>query len=118
CALAVVFAFRFQRLTPKIAVVLVLPLALWWMAMDRLALEQGISGASTAGRTGLDSMVAPLNVFALMLEALHEHGFTPSYGFNLLSVPALIIPESVWPSQPRALGYVRVRFDAPDLAGA
>src|SRR5690625_1266980 len=117
CAIAVIFAFRFQRLTLKIAIVLVIPLALWWMAMDRLALEQGISGASTAGRTGLESMVAPLNVFALMLEALHEHGFTPSYGYNLLSVPALFIPESIWPNQPRALGYEVVRFDAPELYG-
>src|SRR5699024_12409470 len=62
-------------------------------------------------------MVAPLNVFALMLEALHEHGFTPSYGYNLLSVPALFIPESIWPNQPRALGYEVVRFDAPELYG-
>src|SRR5699024_5406926 len=123
CAIAVIFAFRFQRLTLKIAIVLVIPLgrlralAHGWMAMERIALEQGISGASTAGRTGLESMVGPLNVFALMLEALHQHGFTPSYGYNLLSVPALFIPGSIWPNQPRALGYEVVRFDAPDLFG-
>jgi len=117
CAIAVIYALRFQRIMLKIAIVLVIPLALWWMAMDRLALEHGISGASTADRTGLESMVAPLNVFALMLEALHEGGFTPSYGYNLLSVPALFIPESIWPNPPRALGYEVVRFDAPELYG-
>src|SRR5699024_6182343 len=117
CAIAVIFAFRCLRLTLKIVIVLVIPLSLWWMAMDRLALEQGISGASTAGRTGLESMVAPLNVFALMLDALHEHRFTPSYDYNLLSVPALFIPESIWLNQPRALGYEVVRFDAPELYG-
>lgn len=117
CAVAVIYAARFRTLVLKIAIVVIVPFALWWMARDRLALEEGLATGASAGRTGLESMVAPLNIFSLLVEALHEQNFTPSYGYNLLSVPALLVPDSVWPSQPRALGYEVVLFDAPELYG-
>lgn len=117
CAVGVIFAARFQKRVLKVAIVVIVPFALWWMASDRLALEEGLSSGASAGRTGLESMIAPLNVFSLLVEALHEQGFTPSYGYNLLSVPALVIPESIWPSQPHALGYEVVLFDSPELYG-
>lgn len=117
CAVGVIYAARFQRRLIKFAIVAILPVALWWMASDRLALEESLSAGASAGRTGLESMIAPLNVFGLLVEALHEQGFTPAYGYNLLSVPALLIPESVWPNQPQALGYEVVVFDSPELYG-
>lgn len=118
CAIAVIYAARFQSRSFKLAIVILIPLALWWMAHDRLALEESLGQTVAAERTGLESMTASLNVFALLLEALHEQNFTPSsYGYNLLSVPALLIPESVWPNQPQALGYEVVRFYDPARYG-
>lgn len=117
CAVAVIYTIRFPLRRLKVAIVSIIPFALIWMANDRLALQESLAAGASDGRTGLESMIAPLNVFSLLLEALHEQGFEPSYGYNLLSVPALVIPEFVWPGQPMALGYEVVRFYAPEKYG-
>lgn len=117
CAIAVIYSIRFPLRRLKWAIVLIIPFALIWMANDRLDLQESLSAGASAGRTGLESMVAPLNVLSLLIEALHEQGFQPAYGYNLLSVPALFIPESIWPSQPMALGYELVWFYSPGRYG-
>lgn len=117
CAVAIIYTARFQKRRLKIAIVALIPVALVWLANNRLALEESLHAGGSAGNTGLESMFAPLNVFSLLLQAHHEQGFVPLYGFNLLSVPALVIPKSIWPEQPWALGYELVRFYAPERYG-
>lgn len=117
CAIAVIYSIRFPLRRLKWAIVLIIPFALIWMANDRLDLQESLSTGASAGRTGLESMVAPLNVFSLLIETLHEQGFQPAYGYNLLSVPSLVIPEFIWPGQPMALGYELVQFYSPGKYG-
>lgn len=114
CAVAVIVSARFPIRRLKVAIVALIPFVLAWMANDRLALQESLSVGASQGRTGLESMIAPLNVLALLLRALQDHDFTPALGYNLLSVFAILIPESVWPNQPRALGYELVQFVAPE----
>lgn len=117
CAIAILFSARFPVRRVKVFIVSAVPVALAWMALDRLALEESLGATAGDGRTGLESMIAPLNIFSLLLESLQEGRFSPGLGYNLLSVPALFIPESVWPTQPPALGYELVQFDDPARYG-
>ena len=117
CSLAVIYGLRFQRRSLKFFVIALLPLALIWLANDRLALQESLAAGASEGRTGLESMVAPLEVLSLLLHSFHEQGFTPAYGYNLLSVPAMAIPETLWASQPQALGYELVMLVDPAKYG-
>ena len=114
CAVALIFSLRFPLRRVKILIVAMIPFVLGWLARERLELQESLASGASEGRTGLESMIAPLKVFSLLIQALQERQFEPSYGYNLLSVPALIIPEAVWPAQPPALGYELVQFSAPE----
>lgn len=117
CAVAVIYGLRFQKRRLKFLIIAIIPLAIAWLANDRLEFQESLAPGASEGRTGLESMVAPLNVLSLFLESFHSDDFTPAYGYNLLSVPAIAIPEFIWPNQPQALGYELVIFFAPEKYG-
>jgi len=117
CAIAVILTARFPLRRLKVAIVAVLPLAIGWLASMRLELQESLSAGSSAGRTGLESMTAPLEVFSLLVKSYSERQFVPEYGYNLLSVIATPIPESIWPNQPVSIGYELVQFVAPEKYG-
>lgn len=83
CAVALIFSLRFPLGRVKILIVAVIPPALGWLARERLALQESLAAGASDGRTGLESMIAPLNVFSLLIQALQERQFEPVYGYNL-----------------------------------
>lgn len=117
CSVAVILTARFPLRRLKVAIVAAIPLAIGWLASMRLELQESLSTGSSAGRTGLESMTAPLEVFSLMVKSIMEHRFVPEYGYNLLSVIATLIPKSIWPNKPMALGYELVQFVSPERYG-
>lgn len=117
CAVAVIFSARFPWQRLKFLIILALPIAIAWLADSRLEFQESLSAGASEGRTGLESMTAPLDVLSLLVKALQDDQFVPVLGYNLLSVVALVIPESVWPSQPISLGYELVQFVSPEKYG-
>lgn len=117
CSITFLMTVRFPYKRLKIAIVFTIPFAMIWMAIDRLALEQSLGSRPDAERTGLESMTAPLKIFSTLIQTLRAGDLDPSLGYNLLSVPALFIPKSIWPTQPNALGYELVWFDDPGRYG-
>lgn len=117
CVIGVLYAARFQRRTIKYAIVVLIPFALAWLAVDRLALQESLNAGGSTGRTGLESMLSPTVVFAELLES-QAAGFPIDWGYSLLSFPALFVPSEIWPSQPRALGYDLVAITAPEKVGS
>ncbi len=117
CAIAIIISGRFPYRSLKLGIVAAVPVAILWMALDRLALEEGLGANPNDGRTGLESMTAPLEVLSQLIEGLRDHDFQPSLGYNLLSIPAILIPDFVWPNQPTALGYELVQFADPARYG-
>ena len=117
CALAVIVSARFPLQRFKVGIVALLPLAIAWLANSRLNFQESLSTGSSTGRTGLESMTAPLEVFSLLLDSFQEQRFVPVSGYNLLSVFAIVVPESVWPKQPVPLGYELVQFVDPEKYG-
>lgn len=115
CTIGVLVSIRFQKNIVKIAVVCMVPLVLIWLSYDRLALQESIHAGASEGRTGLESMMSPIIVFAQLLEAQQDHGFPLSYGFNLLSFPALLLPGD---GEPWALGYELVQITSPERYGS
>lgn len=114
CTLGVLFSIRFQKRIVKLAVVGLIPLALLWLAYDRLKLQESLQVGASEGRTGLESMMSPIVVFTQLLEAQQVHGYPLSYGYNLFSFPALLLPGE---AEPRALGYELVRITSPERYG-
>ena len=117
CAVAVILTARFPLRRLKVAIVAAIPLAIGWLASMRLELQESLSTGSSDGRTGLESMTAPLEVFSLLVKSIMEQRFVPENGYNLLSVIATLIPESMWPDKPMALGYELVQFVSPERYG-
>lgn len=117
CAIAIIVSARFPYRSLKTGIVAAVPAAIIWMALDRLALEEDLGADPNDGRTGLESMNAPLQVLSQLIEGLRGQDFHLSLGYNLLSIPAIFIPNFLWPDEPTALGYELVQFAAPELYG-
>lgn len=115
CTIGVLVSIRFQKRIVKLAVVGLIPLALLWLSYDRLSLQESLQTGASEGRTGLESMMSPIIVFAQLLEAQQVQGFPLSYGYNLLSFLALLAPGE---AEPRALGYELVQITSPERYGS
>lgn len=117
CSLAILVSIRFPRHHLKPLVVTAIPAALWWLARDRLALQESISRGASEGRTGLESMMSPLTTFAHMLAAQAE-GWDLRLGSSFFSLPFALLPDEAVPEwAPRALGYDLVTLTAPHRVG-
>lgn len=118
CAIGMLVTSRFPYRWIKFVVVLAAPVAIRWMAQDRLALQESLQSGASEGRTGLESMFLPIRVFARIIEATAVGERTPDLGRTFLSVPFQVLPESSRPEWvPDALGYALVALVAPSRVG-
>ncbi|BCW20183.1 hypothetical protein NtRootA9_28910 [Arthrobacter sp. NtRootA9] len=111
CVLAILFTIRFQRVLLKWLVVVAAPVALFWLAQQRLSLQETLAAGASAGRTGLESMTVPIVIFGQLLDAQAE-GFPKSWGYNLLSTLSPLFRGG-----PEALGYELVLIHSPAQYG-
>lgn len=112
CAFLLVGSARFPRRALKVASLMAVPIALWWLARDRLNYQESIEQGASEGRTGLESMFSPITTLAQVLEAQAD-GWPLEWGYTFLSIPFIIIPKSVEANPPRAIGYDLVRLTEP-----
>ena len=120
CVIGLLLTARFPHRGIKWAVVAVAPIAIWWLAQDRLALQESIAAGASAGRTGLESMTTPILVLAQIIRAISGPGaaLDPSWGHTFLSVPFILVPEALQPTWvPDALGYQLVGLVDPGRLG-
>lgn len=113
CTVSIIYSSRFLHLWFKPLVVAIMPAAVLWLATTRLALQETLATGASEGRTGLESMVAPLAVFSQVLEAKDYGLIDSANGRSFLSVLSQIIPASWWPEAPQALGYELVAIVQP-----
>lgn len=117
CTLAVLITARFPRIWLKRTTVVVAPLAVWWLARDRLAFQESLEQGASAGRTGLESTLSPLTTFAEVFQAQAE-GWPLRWGATFVTLPFVIFPDSMVPDWlPEALGYDLVHMTVPHRAG-
>ncbi len=116
-ALASIYALRLRTMLVKVAVIVSTTPVLSWMAQERLAYIDTLANGSSVGRTGLESAFRPPQAFAELLHAYQTGGFAPSGGRNFLSVPAMFVPDWLWPDKPLALGYEISLITAPTKFG-
>lgn len=113
CGIAILTTARFPSRILKLVTVAVTPPAIWWLAQDRLALQESLAAGSSQGRSGLESMISPILVLGQLLEA-QAHGFGLAWGSNFLSLPVSLAPDWLTGGAgPGALGYELVRVTAP-----
>ncbi|WP_141437051.1 oligosaccharide repeat unit polymerase [Blastococcus aggregatus] len=106
CVLGLLLTARFPYRGIKWAAVAVTPLAVWWLAQDRLDYQESLNPGASEGRTGLESMLSPIRLFGQIIEAIDVSALTPSWGTTFLSVPFAVVPEQLQPDWvPPALGY-------------
>lgn len=118
CALALLVSARFPRRAYKWAIITGTPLAIFWLAQQRLSLQESLKTGASAGHSGLESMTGTMESLAGLLEA-QAAGHAPlAWGFNFLSAPMLIVPQQLLPfEKPNALGYELVKVLQPDRYG-
>lgn len=115
CTLAMLVTIRFPYRIIKPAMIAAVPLALFFLAQQRLTLQEEISG-SPSGNNGLESMLVPIIVLALLFRA-QDRGLPYDLGENFLSIPAAFLPEAWVPNAPEAIGYALVPIQNPGLVG-
>lgn len=121
CVVGLLLTARFPHRGIKWATVTGTPAAMWWLAQDRLTLQESIQPGASEGRTGLESMMSPIRVFAQILDGMSGHAATvdPTWGHTFLSVPFILVPEQLHPAWvPDALGYELVGLVAPAREGS
>jgi hypothetical protein len=120
CAIGLLMTARWPHRGIKWATVAATPGALILLALDRLALQESLQPGASEGRTGLESMMSPIRVFAQVIEAISGRGTVdPSWGQSFLSVPFILVPESAHPGWvPPALGYELVMLVNPSRVGS
>lgn len=119
CVIGLLVTARFPHRGIKWAAVSFAPIAIWWLAQDRLELQESLHAGASAGRTGLESMTTPVLLLAQIIRAVSGTGAVdPSLGHTFLSVPFILIPETWHPSWvPDALGYQMVGIVDPGKLG-
>ncbi|MGC5052963.1 hypothetical protein ACLQ2S_16100 [Micromonospora sp. DT48] len=115
--IAALYAIRFRTRAIKIGIVLTTAPVLYWMARERLSYLDRLAVDGSYGRTGLESAVRPPHAFAELLYHYQTYGFEVAGGRTFFSIPALLIPESIWADKPIALGYELARITAPERMG-
>ncbi|MCF6745200.1 oligosaccharide repeat unit polymerase [Blastococcus sp. KM273128] len=119
CVIGLLLTARFPHRAVKWATVAATPLAIWWLAQDRLELQESLQPGASEGRTGLESMLSPIRVFAQIVEAIDLREVTPAWGSTFLSVPFTVLPQNLQPEWvPQALGYELVGLVAPEREGS
>jgi len=116
-ALVAIYALRFRTMVLKYGLVLGSAPALFWLAENRLRFIETIPGRTAASRTGLESAVRPPTGFAELLDSYRTLGFDLGLGKSFLTIPAKLVPDSIWPNKPHAFGYELARITAPELFG-
>lgn len=117
CVLAALATARFPYRGLKWLMVSATPIALWYLARDRLILQETLQLGGSEGRSGLESMLSPLVSLTRVIEA-QDVGWPLRWGASFLSLPFVLLPESVRPSWvPDALGYDLVNLTAPSKEG-
>src|SRR5699024_7999949 len=105
-ALAMIALTRFPSVSAKVLGVILTPAAMWWLAHDRLALQQQISTGRASGRSGLESLFAPVHTLSEVLGAQSSHSLPPEWGRTILTIPFALVPDAWRPDWvPPALGY-------------
>lgn len=118
CAIGVLVSLRFPTMHLKPMSVALVPPALWWLARDRLALQESIAAGASAGRTGLESMMSPLVTFAQILEA-QAGSWDLRWGSTFVTLPFALVPDQYLPDWvPPALGYDLVNLTDPGRVGS
>ena len=118
CTLAVLFTARFPHRAWKWIMAAASPVAVWWLAQERLALQEQLVAGASAGRTGLESMTSPLPTLAEVIDYVTSGGEL-AYGATFLTLPLALLPELLttgW--APIAIGYELVRITAPSRFGS
>lgn len=115
CCLLVLVTHRFPSRRWKLAALAALPAAVWWLARERLSLQEQIAAGSSAGRTGLESMTEPLVVLAQLFEHTADGG-NIAWGRTFFTLPASLFPRD-WLPGIEPLGYELVRIVNPARAG-
>lgn len=112
--LAIIYTTRFSRQWIKYFILVLVPAALTWLALDRLEHQEALNVGASEGNSGLESMQAASRTFSQLLEAQHAEGYPLSLGYSLLSFPAIFIPDFIWASKPEAVGYELVSIYKPE----
>lgn len=117
CTVGVIMTARFQRKALKWVTVAAIGPALYYLAEDRKELQESLNAGASVGRTGLESMLGSIDVFAQLIQEHLERGFPLSYGYNLFSYP-FAWADTLFPDAPKALGYELVKITAPSRYGS
>lgn len=118
CTLALLVSARFPQRAYKWVIVAGTPLAIFWLAVQRLSQQEAIEAGGSAGRTGLESMTGNVVTFAQLLEKQAGGEAPLAWGLNFLSAPVLVIPQRLLPfEKPEALGYELVKLLDPEKYG-
>lgn len=94
------------------------PLVLWFLARQRLNLQESLQAGASSGNSGLESLVAPLHVLSSVMKDVPST-FDYSYGATLLSPIFTVLPSSLhptWAAEP--IGYELVKVVAPGRYGS
>lgn len=115
--LALLYTARITRTWHKPAIIVMLPVALVYLARDRLAFQDETYGpGASAGRSGLESLLTPPRAFGQLVEA-QAAGEVPLYwGTSFLSPLTSLLPwspSSEW--APAIFNYELVRVVHPHL---
>jgi hypothetical protein len=119
CAMAILTTARFPRWELKGAIVVGTPMAVGWLARERLELQESLRIGASAGNSGLESMLSPIVTFARVIEAQVEQDFPLAYGQTFATLPFAVLPHRLTPDwAPGPLGYELVRITSPDRYGS
>lgn len=118
CGVVILVTARYPLKRLKWGMVLGAPLALYFLAQERLALQESIKAGASAGRTGLESMLSPILLYAQIFQWEAKGDLALAWGKSLTTFPFIVLPNSMNPKWvPDAIGYDLVRFVAPARYG-
>lgn len=115
--LALIFSAKFGRRWHKVTLLAAVPLALQLLALARLNLQAQL-GSESQGRSGLESMYAPVRAFAALVDAQADHGWPLKWGSSFFTPLFVVFPDGQRPSwAPGAFNYELVALSNPMLYG-
>lgn len=118
CTIAVIWSTTHPQKYFKLVLLCMTPLAIAFLASQRLSLQESIRAGASAGRTGLESMTEPILVFAQIIQAQVDLGQPLAGGQTLLTLPISLFPgTNTLGGLGEPLGYQLVRITDPTRYG-
>lgn len=113
CCALVLLSTRARTVALKWITLMVTPVALWLLVLDRQVLESQLDPSGPTNG-GLDSMLASTEVFSRLVNA-QQAGYPLGWGTSFLTPIFTVLPADLRPSwMPNALGYELVGLVAPN----